>query len=126
LKGQLFGYLLLALVVIISTQSNAAVPCSWTGSIDPGYYSAPYDIAVDSTENLYIPNYYSHTLSKYDSSGMLLFHVGTGVWAVDAAVAPNGTIYILDMPNAKVYRYDSSMGLYRCASMYRLKPILAK
>ncbi|MCA9344711.1 BspA family leucine-rich repeat surface protein, partial [Candidatus Saccharibacteria bacterium] len=79
----------------------------WAG---PTY--SPYGITIDENDNVYVTNYYS--VIKYDSDGNQLLTWGTQgsgngqfVVAYDIASDKNGNIFVSDVNNQRIQKFDT-------------------
>ena len=91
----------------------------WTTS-NPNKPLYPFDVAVDSSGNVYTTEYYYHKVKKYNSSGTYLKSIGsygTGNnsfrYPTSIDVDSNDNIYVLDYYNRRIISYNSS-GTFRC------------
>ena len=76
-------------------------PYGADGSADPGYFSSPRGIGVNSAGNLYVADTGNHRVQKFSPSGQFLFSwgsqgsgVGQFILPTDVAVDENGYIYV--------------------------------
>ena len=94
------------------------------GSATSSMLSAPYDVAVDGSGNVYIADQDNNRVRKVDSSGTITTFAGTGVGSFggdggsatssmlsapyDVAVDGSGNVYIADTWNHRIRKVDSS------------------
>jgi len=83
------------------------------GSED-GQFSSPYDVEVDSSDNIYVADYGNNRIQKFDSSGTYVAKVGTegsgdGEFSSPHGVEidSSGNIYVADYGNHRVQKFDS-------------------
>lgn len=80
-----------------------------------GQLYRPFDIAVDSSGNVYVSEYYRHRISKYNASGTLLQQWGSygssdGRFRYPRGIAvdSSGNVYVADYYNRRIQKFSSS------------------
>jgi tripartite motif-containing protein 71 len=105
----------------IAKSKTVLVPVSMViGDSPEEKFSEPKDIAVDSENDVYISDFGSDKISKFDSDGKLIFSIGklgihpgddkgplefnqpSGIW-----VNQNGIVYVADSFNHRIQVFDS-------------------
>ncbi len=94
--------------------SNGNFITQWgsLGSGD-GQFSAPKDVAVDKSNNVYVVDY--NRVQKFDSNGNFITQwgsLGSGDGQFSnlsgIAIAPDGSVYVSDRSNARIQKFSSS------------------
>jgi len=105
----------------IAKSKTVLVPISMViGTSPEEKFSEPKDVAVDSENNVYISDFGSDKISKFDSNGKMIFSIGkmgnhpgddkgpsefnqpSGLW-----VSQNGLLYVADSFNHRIQVFDS-------------------
>lgn len=85
-----------------------------SGSGD-GQFSAPYDVAIDSSNNVYVTDVGNHRIEKFDSNGNFITKWGSfgssngqfsTPWAI--AIDSSDNIYVADQNNFRIQKFDSN------------------
>ncbi len=78
------------------------------------YLKAPYEIALDSSNNIYVTDTYNHCVYKFDENGSLKvkwgeFGSGEGEFYSPKGISVNssGFVYVADYGNDRVQKFDS-------------------
>jgi gliding motility-associated-like protein len=72
-------------------------------------YVTPFSIAIDGADNVYTTNNTTGDLTKYNSSGTVLFTIKTGVnQASEVAVDGLGNIYVSQFTASSILKYSST------------------
>jgi sugar lactone lactonase YvrE len=81
-----------------------------------GEFSNPHSIAFDSLGNIYVCNYGSDTIQKYDKNGTLLLSFGSGVLAGPAGVTVGlgDKVLVADFDSGNVCKFTSEGGFDGC------------
>ena len=67
----------------MSTCGETKVVGSWSSSAGFRY---PYGIEIDSSDNIYVTDYYNFSVRKYNTSGSETLSVGSGGTRIAAAI----------------------------------------
>lgn len=74
-----------------------------------------FGLAIDHSGNMYVSNYFDHTVRKYDKKGSLISVISTKgkepgqVWGpLDVTVDGAGNTYVLDMNGRRIQRFSPS------------------
>ena len=86
-------------------------PHSSPGSDWPGYswFNAPQDIAIDSSDNIYVVTYFEQKVYKHNSAGTLVLEFPVAGYPREVDVDGSGNIYVsLGTRAQTIAKYDSS------------------
>jgi|GEM_PF-5512599 len=80
-----------------------------------GQFITPYDVAVDSSGNIYVSDMYNNRVQKFDSSGNYVSQFGTSGTGNGLFNAPRGiaidssnNIYVAESDNNRIQKFSSS------------------
>lgn len=117
-------YVLSITVIIVLTSyalfTNAADSYSFStkwgtsGTTGNGEFQFPYDIAIDSSGNVYVTDTYNHRIQKFTSSGTFISTWGSegpgdGQFSYPIGIAIHGDdVYIVDDNNHRIQKFSTS------------------
>jgi len=99
---------------LMATNVTLAWSLGTQGSTN-GQFINPYRISVDSSGNIYVPDFGNHRIQKFNSSGTYLSQFGTNgtgnkqfAGPFDVRFDSSGNIYVSDYWNNRVQKFNSS------------------
>lgn len=85
-----------------------------------GEFAGAFDVAVDTSGNVYVADYSNHRIQKFDSAGAYLIQWGSNGTAESQLDNPygltvdrSGNVYVADSDNDRIQVFDSSGAFLR-------------